>query len=243
MPDSIATVIGVGAENGLGAALCRRAAKAGHHVVIAGRTASKLASLVDSLTAGGGSATAQVVDVTREDQITALFATLDDMPGTLDLVAYNAGNAFVQDTLTMTGQYFEDAWRVCCYGGFLTGREAGKRLAERGQGSILFTGATASIRSRPPYLAFASAKAGLRAVASGLARELGPKGVHVGHVIIDGGIDGERLNSKAPDLKAKLGEDGMLDPDAIAESYWQLHRQHPSAWTFELDLRPFKESF
>ena len=243
MSKSIAVVLGVGAEQGLGAALCRRAAEAGHHVVPAGRTAAKVEAVAARIAGQGGQATALVADVTREDQVEALFREVDGLDGALDFVTYNAGNSYTHDSLTMPAELFEKAWRVCCLGGFLAAREAGKRMAEAGRGTLLFTGATASIRSRPPFMPFASAKAGLRAVASGLARELGPKGVHVGHVIIDGGIDGERQHSRNPGLKQRMGENGMLSPEAIAESYWQLHLQHPSAWTFELDLRPFKESF
>ena len=172
-----------------------------------------------------------------------MFKAIDGMSGTLDFVGYNAGNSFRHDTLTMPGEFFEKAWRVCCFGGFLVGREAGRRMAEQGSGTIVFTGATASVKSRPPFMAFASGKAGLRAVAAALARELGPKGVHVGHAIIDGGIDGERLNKTYPAAKDRLGENRMLKPEAIAEAYWQIHLQHPSAWSFEIDLRPYKETF
>lgn len=243
MSAKIAVVLGVGAGEGLGASLCRCAAKAGYFVVVVGQTPSKVDAIVAGLAAEGGRAEAQVVDVTDEAQVVNLFTQVDAMDGALDFVAYNVGNAFVHDSLTMSAEFFERAWRVCCLGGFLAGREAGRRLATRGQGSLIFTGATASIRSRPPYMAFASGKAGLRSVAFALARELGPRGVHVAHVVIDGAIDGERINSRVPELKAKLGDDGMLSPDAIAESYWQLHKQHPTAWTFELDLRPAKEGF
>ncbi|MEM8793546.1 MAG: SDR family NAD(P)-dependent oxidoreductase [Pseudomonadota bacterium] len=239
----IAVVLGVGAEAGLGAAMCRKAAWEGHHVIVGGRTEAKIEAIAEGLRDGGAEATAIRVDVTEEASIEALFNAVDAMPGELSLTVYNAGNAFAEDSLTMTAAYFEDAWRVCCLGGFLTARDAGKRMVEQGHGTILFTGATASLKARPPYLAFASAKAGLRAVAANYARDLGPRGVHVAHVIIDGGIDGERLNQKNPELKEKMGPHGMLDPDAIAESYWMLHQQHRSAWSFEIDLRPFKETF
>lgn len=243
MPKKLALIIGVGAINGLGAALCRRAAAADYQVVAAGRTAGKIDKVAAAIEENGGKASAHVADVTDEAAMIELFDAVDALNGELDFVAYNAGNAFRHDSLTMSGQEFEEVWKVCCLGGFLAAREAGKRLAEHGAGSILFTGATASIKARAPFLAFASAKAGLRAVAGAMARELGPRGVHVAHAIIDGGIDGERLNSRNPSLKEKMGENGMLSPEAIAESYWQLHLQHPSAWTFEIDLRPFKETF
>ncbi len=134
-------------------------------------------------------------------------------------------------------------WRVAAFGGFLVGREAARRLAPSGKGTIVFTGATASLRGKPPFTAFASAKAALRSLAQSMAREFGPSGIHVAHVVIDGGIDGEKLNTAVPQLKEKRGADGLLNIDAIADAYWHLHTQHPSAWTHELDLRPFKEPF
>lgn len=243
MTRKIAVILGVGAEQGLGAALCRKAAAADFHVVAAGRTQSRLEETASRLREAGGSAEAFAVDVTEEDQVIALFEHVAGLDGQLDLVVYNVGNAFMHDTLTMPASLFEKAWRVCCYGGFLVGREAGKLLSAQGSGSLFFSGATASVRSRPPFIAFAAGKAGLRAVASGLAREFGPKGVHVAHVILDGAIDGDQLNSRMPQAKAHLGEDGMLDPDVIADNYLWLHGQQRSAWTFEVDLRPFKENF
>jgi len=239
----IAVIIGAGAERGLGAALARKAAHEKRHVVVAARTDDAIQTLANSLREAGASANAITVDVADEQRVLDFFQSVDAIGGSLDLVAYNAGNAFTNDTVSMTGEFFETAWRVCCLGGFLCGREATKRMAQQGNGSLLYTGATASLRGRPPFMAFASAKAGLRSVASTFAREFGPRGVHVGHVIVDGGIDGERLNSRNPTLKEKMGENGMLDPDSIAETYWQVHMQHPSAWTFELDLRPYKETF
>ena len=133
-------------------------------------------------------------------------------------------------------------WRLCCLGGFLVGREAARRMVAQARGTILFTGASASLRGKPPFAAFASAKAGLRSLAQAMAREFGPKGVHVAHVVIDGGIGGERLRRFAEFVRAK-GEDGLLDLDAIADAYWMLHAQHRTAWTHELDLRPYKEPF
>jgi NAD(P)-dependent dehydrogenase (short-subunit alcohol dehydrogenase family) len=163
--------------------------------------------------------------------------------GAPELVVYNAGNNRISGLLEMSEAFFEDAWRVCCFGGFLVGRETARRMLARGRGTLIFTGATASIRSRPPFTAFASAKAALRAVAHGMAREFGPRGIHVGHVIIDGMIDGDQLNSRFPQLKQQRGPDGMLGIDAIADAYWALHAQQRSAWTLELDLRPAGESF
>lgn len=243
MTQKIALVIGAGAERGLGAALARKAAEEGLSVVVAARSPNAIDDLAQSIRNSGGEAVGIPVDVTDEEAVVSLFTQVDAMNSELDFVAYNAGNAFTHDTLSISAEYFSSAWQVCCLGGFLCGREAGKRMKQQQKGSILFTGATASLKARPPFMAFASAKAGLRAVAATFARELGPEGVHVAHMIIDGGIDGERLNSRNPTLKERMGTNGMLDPDAIASSYWQIHAQHPSAWTFEADLRPFKETF
>ena len=143
----------------------------------------------------------------------------------------------------MTDEFFEKLWRVCCFGGFLVGREAARRMVPNGGGTLIFTGATASIRARPPFTAFASAKAGLRAVAHGMAREFGQKGLHVGHTIIDGVIDGDQVNSRMPQIKERLGTEGMLQPADIADAYWRLHTQPRSAWSLEVDLRPFLEQF
>jgi NAD(P)-dependent dehydrogenase (short-subunit alcohol dehydrogenase family) len=143
----------------------------------------------------------------------------------------------------MDDAFFEELWRLCCFGGFLTGREAAKRMLPNGGGTLIFTGATASVRARPPFTAFASAKAALRAVAHGMAREFGKEGLHVGHVVVDGVIGGDMIRAKVPQIVERLGEDGMLDIDAMTDAYWMLHQQQRSAWTLELDLRPHKESF
>jgi NAD(P)-dependent dehydrogenase (short-subunit alcohol dehydrogenase family) len=159
------------------------------------------------------------------------------------LVVYNAGNMAAGALAEMEEAFFEATWRVCAFGAFLCGREAARRMVPAGGGTLLFTGATASLRAKPPFTAFAAAKAAERAVAQGLAREFGPHGLHVGHVIVDGVIDGDQVNTRIPQLKQRLGEDGMLSVDALADAYWMLHAQPRSAWTFELDLRPFKEAF
>ena len=239
----IALILGVGVEDGIGGALCKRAAQEGYHVVAVGRTPKKLSKIAEAISAEEGIASSITADLSRESEIISVFKQVDEMDGKLSFVGYNAGNSFRCETSEMTAEFFEEAWRICCLGGFIAGREAATRLGRQGEGSLIFTGATASIKARPPFLAFASAKFGLRAVASGLAREFGPQGVHVGHVIIDGGVNGEIIRGRAPDRVEAAGENGMLSPNAIAEAYWQLHLQHPSAWSFETDLRPFKEIF
>lgn len=246
MAASKAVVIGVGAERGLGAALCRRFAAEGHHVLVAGRTPEKIGAVADAITAAGGRATPIVTDTTVEADVIALFDRAmadDDGSGSADLVVFNAGNNQRIDFREVTADQFEALWRVGCFAGFLVGREAARRLVPLGRGTVIFTGASASLRGRPGYAQFAAAKAGLRMVAQSMAREFGPQGIHVAHVIVDGGISGERLLTRMPQVAEQRGPDGLLDIDAIAETYWQIHRQHRSAWTHEVDLRPFKESF
>jgi NAD(P)-dependent dehydrogenase (short-subunit alcohol dehydrogenase family) len=239
-----AIVAGVGSEQGLGAALARRFAREGHHVLVSGRTEAKLAQTVRTIISQGGTAEPFKADVTSESDVAALFDRAEaGGPERLNLVVFNAGNNAPHDFRTMPADFFERTWRVATLGGFLVGREAARRLAPRGKGTIIFTGATASLRGRPPFTAFASAKAGLRSLAQSMAREFGPLGIHVAHVVIDGGIDGDKLNTAVPQRKIERGAEGLLNIDAIADAYWHLHRQHPSAWTHELDLRPFKEPF
>ena len=212
MSRSLALILGVGAVDGIGGALCLRAAAAGHHVIAAGRTAEKLDHLVAAVEAAGGSAEGHVVDLADSDRIGDLFAAVDGRDGRLDFTAYNAGNSFRHTTADMPAAFFEEAWRICCLGGFIAGQAAANRMATTGGGTLLFTGATASVKARPPFIAFAAAKAALR---------------------------GNRL----PKDQDSADENDLLSPAAIAEAYWQLHLQHPSAWSFEIDLRPFNEVF
>jgi len=241
-----AVVVGIGAERGLGAALCRRFAAEGHHVLVAGRTPDKIGQVARTIVAAGGSAEPVAMDATREEDVARLFDRAM-APGEgfepADIVVSNAGNNQRIDFRALTARQFEDFWRVGCLGGFLVGREAARRLVPLGRGTVIFTGASASLRGKPGFAHFAAAKAGLRMVAQSMAREYGPQGLHIAHVVIDGGIDGERLHRRAPELIEKRGDDGLLGIDAIAEAYWQIHRQARSAWTQELDLRPFKETF
>jgi NAD(P)-dependent dehydrogenase (short-subunit alcohol dehydrogenase family) len=241
-PQPTAIVAGVGSELGLGAALARRFAAEGYRVVVSGRTEERIAQVARTIVDSGGKAETFKADVTIESDVVGLFDFAEAF-GALDLVVFNAGNNARHDFRTMPAEFFEQTWRVATFGGFLVGREAARRLAPAGHGTIIFTGATASLRGKPPFTAFASAKAGLRSLAQSMAREFGPLGIHVAHVVIDGGIDGEKLNTAAPQLKTERGADGLLNIDAIADAYWHLHSQRPSAWTHELELRPFKEPF
>jgi NAD(P)-dependent dehydrogenase (short-subunit alcohol dehydrogenase family) len=242
MAEQTALVVGVGASQGLGAAAARRFAKAGLHVVVAGRTKAKIDQVAAEIRAAGGSVEAVVGDASVEADAARVVAAAD-AGGKLVLALHNAGSNRQDSILELERADFEQLWREHTLGGFLVGREAARRLVPRGHGTILFTGASGSLRGKAKFAAFAAAKAGLRAVSQSMARELGPKGIHVAHVVIDGGIGGARLLSRVPDLAEKRGPDGLLNIDAIAEAFWQLHLQHRSAWTQELDLRPWGEPF
>lgn len=238
----VAWVAGVGASAGLGAALARRFARAGLTVAITGRQTARLQGVADEIAAAGGRAWALAGDVSSLADLRHLGEALRGL-GPLRVAIFNAGNAVRGTPLEVTPEQFEATWRGSTYAGYVFAQTALPALLAAGGGSLLYTGATASLRGRGPFVAFAAAKAGLRSVAQSLAREYGPQGVHVAHVVIDGGIDGERLRSSAPQRTAQAGADGLLSPEAIAETYLQLHLQHRSAWTHELDLRPYKESF
>ncbi|MBP0621159.1 SDR family NAD(P)-dependent oxidoreductase [Cupriavidus consociatus] len=238
-----AVVVGVGTQEGLGAALCRKFADEKRHVFVAGRTQEKLNQVVAGIRAIGGSAESLQMDATREEDVVYLlskaFGPSDDYVAP-DLVVFNAGNSQRIDFRELTAEQFEDFWRVGCFAGFLVGRETARLMAPLGRGTLIFTGASASLRGRPGYAHFSAAKAGLRMLSQSMAREFGPHGLHVAHVTIDGRIDSE--GRPAPAL-ASTDTDALLSTDAIAHAYWQLHEQHKSAWTQELDLRPFRDAF
>tara|TARA_R110000787_G_scaffold12074_21_gene39293 strand:- start:1313 stop:2056 length:744 start_codon:yes stop_codon:yes gene_type:complete len=247
MTQATAVVFGVGDVNGVGGAACLRFAREGYHVLVAGRTPAKIEKVVEAVReAGKGSAEAVPTDVTDEAQVIAAFDRAMN-PGQgrapADVVISNAGNNAIIDFTTLSAAQFEDFWRVGCYSGFLVGREAARRLLPLGRGTVIFTGASGSLRGKPGFAHFASAKAGLRMIAQSMAREYGPKGLHVAHVIVDGGIDGARLRGVLPQMVERLGPEGLLDPQAIVENYWMLHQQPRSAWSHEIDLRPFKENW
>lgn len=241
-----AVVVGVGPLEGLGGGLAQRFAQGGRHVLVAGRTQARIDAVVDAIRRSGGAATAVIADASNLQDVQSLMdrAMQEDEDGTpADLVAFNAGNNAPMPFLEIDSETFEAFWRMNCLGGFLIGREAARRMLPLGRGTILFTGASGSLRGSAGFAHFAASKAGLRMVAQSMAREFGPQGLHVAHVIIDGGIDGERLRTRFSEFMASKGPDGLLNIKAIAEAYWQIHLQHPSAWTHELDLRPFREAF
>jgi NAD(P)-dependent dehydrogenase (short-subunit alcohol dehydrogenase family) len=241
-----AVVVGVGAEDGLGAALCRCYATNDRHVLVAGRSLEKVEKVAAAIRRNGGRATGYAVDATREEDVVRLFdaaMTNDEDGGPADLVTHNVGLNRNIDFRQMEVSTFEDFWRLNTLSGFLVGREAARSFAPLGRGSVFFTGATGSLRGMPGFAHFAASKAGLRMISQSMAREFGPQGIHVAHVIVDGAIDGKRVRSLFPGAFEQFGENGMLNTEAVAETYWQLHLQHPSAWTQELDVRPFKEQF
>lgn len=237
----VAVVAGVG--EGLGFALARRFAQGGYNVGLAARSADRLARLAAAIRKDGGQAVPAPTDLREETEVKALFDALESEHGPVEVAVFNAGANFRASIHDTPAEMFEKIWRLGCYAGFLFGREAAGRMAPRGKGTILFTGATASLRGGAHFSAFAAAKNGLRALAQSMARELGAKGIHVAHVVIDGMIDTAATKSRFPERVKDLGPDAMLAPEAIAELYFQIHLQPRSAWTFEADLRPAAEKF
>lgn len=239
-----ALVVGVGPVEGLGAAIAQKFATEGLKVYIAGRTAEALEKVAAHIGAAGGVAVPLIMDATQEDDVVRAFETMQGDGAVLRSVIYNAGNNAMHNFLEIDAAFWEHMWRLCSLGAFMVGQRAAAHMLEHGQGgSILFTGATASMKARPPFIAFASAKAAERALAHGMARELGPQGIHVAHVIVDGIIGGDKVRENFPDYFKSLGPDGTLNIHDMAEAYWMLHSQPKSTWTMELDLRPYKEKF
>ncbi|HWI25821.1 MAG TPA: SDR family NAD(P)-dependent oxidoreductase [Stellaceae bacterium] len=237
-----ALIVGVGASIGVGAATARRFAREGIKVFIAGRTPAKLERVAAEIREAGGAVEALIGDATRAEDA-ARFVAAAEAAGPLAIVLHNAGSNRRDSILELEQNDFEQLWRDHCLGGFLIGREAARRMVPRGHGTILFTGASGSLRGRAGFAAFAVAKAGLRALSQSMARELGPKGLHVAHLVVDGGIGGTRLLERYPERQKQAGPDGLVSVEAIAETYWQIHCQPRSAWTQEIDLRPWAETF
>jgi NAD(P)-dependent dehydrogenase (short-subunit alcohol dehydrogenase family) len=233
-----AIVSGVGPDRGLGGQLCKRFAREGLHVLVAGRTREKLDAIVEGIQKDGGSAEAVVADATVEADTVTLFDRAGDA---LALAIYNAGNNTPGRIVDMEAEYFESSWRVGCFGGFLFGREAVRRMQPFGGGTLLFTGASASLRGRAHFGAFNSAKGALRNLAQAMAKEYGEDGIHVGHVVVDGAIRGEKVMTLLPDYSEKLGEEGMINIEGIVDGYVFLYHQPRNAWTFEIDVRTSKE--
>ncbi|MBT6189767.1 MAG: SDR family NAD(P)-dependent oxidoreductase [Tateyamaria sp.] len=235
----------VGSGDYVGAAIARRFAKGGWTVSMGRRRGDALAPLVKEITQSGGKAYAYKLDARDEDSVSAIFAASEAI-APLDVVVFNVGGNVrfgIQDT---TARVFRKVWEMACFGGFLTGRAAAQVMIPRGQGCIFFTGATASMRGGAGFSAFSAAKGGLRNLAQSMARELGPQGVHVAHLVIDAAVDTEWVrqimqdHGEDPD---KLAPDTLMNPTSVAEAYWTLAHQPRDAWSFEMDIRPYKETW
>jgi len=237
----IALIAGVG--EGLGAALARRFGHAGFHTVLVARSLERLERIAVDVEAGGGRGIAYAADLRDEQAVSKLFDDVEEQIGPISVAVFNAGANFRASILDTPAETFEQVWRLGCYAGFLVGREAARHMTPRGRGTIIFTGATASVRGGAQFAAFAAAKGGLRQIAQSMGRELGPQGIHVASVIIDGMIDSPRMRERFPERVAQAGPEGMLRTQDIAEVYFQLHSQPKTAWTAEIDLRPAGERY
>jgi NAD(P)-dependent dehydrogenase (short-subunit alcohol dehydrogenase family) len=237
-----ASVAVIGAGDYIGAAIARRFAHAGYLVHAGRRNGEKLAPLVQEITAAGGRCVGKTLDARQEDAV-AGFMKEADAAAPLEVAIFNIGANVNFPLLETTERVFRKVWELACYAGFLSGREAARMMLPRGRGSIFFTGATASVRGGKGYAAFASAKFGLRAVAQSMARELGPQGIHVAHLVIDAGVDTAWVRDRIKARGGDAAERTLMDPASIAETYWRLHQQPRDAWTHELDARPFDETW
>ena len=245
MASPVALVIGAG--DATGGAIARRFARGGYSVCATRRSVDKLQPLLERIQAEGGQAHAFGSDARKEDEVIALVEQIESTIGPIEVLVFNIGANAPSSVLDETARRYFKIWEMACMAGFLNGREVAKRMVNREgdghKGTIIFTGATASLRGSATFAAFAGAKHALRALAQSMARELGPRGVHVAHVIVDGAIDTAFIRENFPERYALKDRDGILNPDHIADAYWMLHRQPRDAWTHELDLRPWMEKF
>jgi NAD(P)-dependent dehydrogenase (short-subunit alcohol dehydrogenase family) len=236
----------VGAGDFIGAAIAKKFAREGYIACMGRRNGDKSKPLADEIRSAGGEAHAFTLDARQEEQVVELFGRIEDEIGPLEVVVFNVGANVNFPIRDMTTRVFTKVWQMACLGGFLTGREAARHMVPRQKGTILFTGATASVRGGTGFAAFASAKFGLRALAQSMARELGPENIHVAHLIIDAGVDTAWVREMIGNqlgVRAELPPDSLVDPDSIADAYWFIHQQPRDAWTFELDLRPAVEKW
>ena len=236
-------ILVVGAGDATGGAIARRFAREGFTTCVTRRREEALTPLVERIREEGGQARGFGCDARDEDQMRALVDTIEAEVGPLEVVVFNIGanvNFPIRET---TARVYRKVWEMAAFAGFLTGREAARVMVPRGRGTILFTGATASLRGGRGFSAFAGAKFALRALAQSMARELGPEGIHVAHPVIDGAIDTAFIRDNFPERYALKDRDGILDPEHIADAYWMLHQQPRDTWTHELDLRPWMENF
>lgn len=236
-------VLVIGAGDATGGAIAKRFAREGYEACVVRRNADKLAPLVEEIHAAGGKAHAFGVDARKEDEMIALIDQIETDIAPIEVAVFNIGANVNFPITEMTSRVYFKVWEMASFAGFLMGREVAKKMLPRERGTMLFTGATASVRGGAGFSAFAGAKHALRALAQSLARELGPKGIHVAHPIIDGAIDTEWIAENFPERYALKDQGGILNPDHIADAYWMLHCQPKDAWTHELDLRPWMETF
>ncbi|MGT2455398.1 SDR family oxidoreductase [Cupriavidus basilensis] len=237
----VALVIGAG--DSTGGAIAKRFAAEGMVACVTRRTADKLQPLVDSIHDAGGIAYAFGTDARKEEEVVALIDKIESEIGPIDVLVFNIGANVPSSILEETARKYFKIWEMACFAGFLNAREVAKRMVQRQRGTILFTGATAGLRGKENYAAFAGAKHALRALAQSMARELGSKNIHVAHIVVDGAIDTDFIRTNFPDRYALKDRDGILNPEHIAQNYWYLHSQPRDAWTFELDLRPWTETW
>ena len=239
--NQVALVIGAG--DATGGAIARRFAREGYSTCVTRRHADKLANLKTAIEADGGICHAFGSDAREEDQVVKLVTGIEADIGPIEVLVFNIGANVRFGILETTARVYRKVWEMCALGGFLNGREVARAMVTRKRGTIIFTGATASLRGAAGFSAFAGGKHALRALAQSMARELGPQGIHVAHSIVDGAIDTAFIRDNFPERYALKDEDGIVDPDAIAEAYWMLHCQPRSTWTHELDLRPWQEKW
>ncbi|QXH93257.1 SDR family oxidoreductase [Pseudomonas ogarae] len=234
-------VLVVGAGDATGGAIAKRFAQEGFVACVTRRSADKLEPLVAGIRAQGGEAHGFACDARKEDDVIALIEQIENQIGPIEAFVFNIGANVPCSILEETARKYFKIWEMACFSGFLNAREVAKRMVKRQRGTILFTGATAGLRGASGFAAFAGAKHGIRALAQSMARELGPLNIHVAHVVVDGAIDTDFIRDNFPEKYATKDQDGILNPEHIADSYWYLHSQPRDAWTFELDLRPWSE--
>ena len=238
-PTPVALIIGAG--DATGGAIARRFARAGYAACVTRRSADKLQILKQTIETDGGVCHAFASDARKEEDVVALVEQIESTIGPIEVLVFNIGANVPCSVLDETARKYFKIWEMACFSGFLNAQAAARRMVQRGRGTILFTGATAALRGAAGFAAFAGAKHALRALAQSMARELGPQGIHVAHVVVDGAIDTEFIRSNFPERYALKAQDGILNPEHIADNYWLLHQQPRDAWTFELDLRPYME--
>lgn len=233
----------IGAGDATGGAIARRFAREGYVACVTRRDTAKLEPLLEQIRAAGGTAHGFGSDARKEEEVVALIEKIEAEIGPIEVLVFNIGANVPCSILEETARKYFKIWEMACLSAFLNAREVARRMVARGRGTILFTGATAGLRGSANFAAFAGAKHALRALAQSMARELGPRNIHVGHIVVDGAIDTEFIRTNFPERYAQKDQDGILNPDHIAENYWYLHTQPRDAWTHELDLRPYMERF